>query len=238
MGDNDDRKPHVVIFEMIDRAYSAEDLRQLCFYLDVDYDDLDGGDNKRVKARSLVEDMKRVGRLEELIAQVKKERPKENFTLLTPAATLNSAAPDKDMNTSAQTLSVGLKTEASSKMILRVLWVDDALEVASNQRSELQRFGVQVVYVMDNRDAFRQLLHDQVNLVVTDIERATQITDGMDLVAGLHDINPNIPVIVYLDNQEERIVRRLRELGAFSTANLQQLVNVALIKLGLSQLLP
>jgi hypothetical protein len=70
------------------------------------------------------------------------------------------------------------------------------------------------------------------------LRRVAQITDGLDLVAGLHDINPNIPVLVYLDNQEEQVRRRLRELGAISTANLQQLVNVVLVKLGLSQLLP
>ena len=54
--------------------FDKEEIRTLCFGLDVDYDGL-RGKGKGAKARELVTLMKRTGRLAELEAAIRRERP-------------------------------------------------------------------------------------------------------------------------------------------------------------------
>lgn len=56
------------------RHFSEEDLRTLCFELDVDYENL-SGDTKLGKARELILEMERQGRLSELIERCRQVRP-------------------------------------------------------------------------------------------------------------------------------------------------------------------
>ena len=62
------------LFHSIDSHFNDSELRDLCFELGVDYDNL-SGDNKRDKARELVEWMKRYDRLEELTELLTNKRP-------------------------------------------------------------------------------------------------------------------------------------------------------------------
>ena len=68
----------VKLFQKTDRHFNDSDLRDLCFQLNVDYDDL-AGRGKRDKARELVTMMNRHGRLPDLIALAERLRPKINW---------------------------------------------------------------------------------------------------------------------------------------------------------------
>ncbi len=64
----------VKLYEFILDQYSLSELKDLCFYLDVTYDDLEGGARKD-KARELVEYMTRRKRLDDLRAVLGQQRP-------------------------------------------------------------------------------------------------------------------------------------------------------------------
>lgn len=64
----------VKLYEFILDQYSLSELKDLCFYLDVTYDDLEGGARKD-KARELVEHMTRRKRLDDLRAVLNQQRP-------------------------------------------------------------------------------------------------------------------------------------------------------------------
>ncbi len=70
--DND----RVRLYEFILDHYSLGELKDLCFYLDVVYDDLDGSGRKD-KARELVEYMARRARLGDLRAVLGQQRPEQ-----------------------------------------------------------------------------------------------------------------------------------------------------------------
>jgi formylglycine-generating enzyme required for sulfatase activity len=63
------------LHQFLARHYSLDGLKTLCFNLFVDYDNL-GGDAKNAKARELILQMERAGRLEELQAALAHEQPR------------------------------------------------------------------------------------------------------------------------------------------------------------------
>jgi formylglycine-generating enzyme required for sulfatase activity len=64
------------LYEFILDYYSLSELKDLCFYLDVVYDDLDGAARKD-KARELVEHLARRRRLDDLRAVLSQQRPEQ-----------------------------------------------------------------------------------------------------------------------------------------------------------------
>jgi hypothetical protein len=64
----------VHLHQLLAQTFSLEELRTLCFTLNVDFDDLPG-EGKEAKARELVTYLERRGRITDLIAKVKHERP-------------------------------------------------------------------------------------------------------------------------------------------------------------------
>lgn len=56
-----------------DRLLSEEEARDLCFYLDIDYDSL-GGNGKRAKIRELILFLKRKGKVNDFVVLVVIER--------------------------------------------------------------------------------------------------------------------------------------------------------------------
>jgi hypothetical protein len=62
------------ILEIIRDSCSLEDLRNLCFYLGIDYDVLPG-DRKMAKARSLIHHYERRDALDDLVSQLHRIRP-------------------------------------------------------------------------------------------------------------------------------------------------------------------
>lgn len=64
----------VRLYQLLDKTFSLEELRTLCFSLGIEFDDL-SGDGKGAKTRELVMYMHRRGRISDLIAIAKHERP-------------------------------------------------------------------------------------------------------------------------------------------------------------------
>jgi formylglycine-generating enzyme required for sulfatase activity len=75
----------VRLYEFILDQYSLSELKDLCFYLDVTFDDLEGGARKD-KARELVEYMTRRKRLDDLRAVLNQQRP-DDYRAAFPIAT-------------------------------------------------------------------------------------------------------------------------------------------------------
>ena len=65
---------HMALRDALDNAYSDAELRDLCFELEIDYDDLPG-DGQSAKARELVSYCKRRGMIAALVACVMRDRP-------------------------------------------------------------------------------------------------------------------------------------------------------------------
>lgn len=63
------------LLQFLVQHYTLDGLKTLCFNLFVDYDNL-GGDTKNAKARELILNLERAGRLEELIAVLSREQPR------------------------------------------------------------------------------------------------------------------------------------------------------------------
>ena len=78
-----------------------------------------------------------------------------------------------------------------------VLWVDDQPSNNRYEVSALQALGIDVLQATDNRQAYEYFKQKQIALVVTDIGRKNQATDGLDLVSTLSEQQAGVPVIVY-----------------------------------------
>ena len=66
------------LLEKIDNHFDKDELRTLCYYLDIDFDNI-SGDNKKSNARELVLLMARKGRLSDLVKTCKTMRPREKW---------------------------------------------------------------------------------------------------------------------------------------------------------------
>ncbi len=64
----------ITLFETLGKHFSEQELKTLCFYLDIDYDDLPG-EGREDKARELVKCIKRHGRVHEFVEIGQKRRP-------------------------------------------------------------------------------------------------------------------------------------------------------------------
>jgi hypothetical protein len=62
------------LYQVLTEHFSVDEIRTLCFFLKVDYDDLDG-EGKTGKVRELISYMGRRERIEELVAEVRRQRP-------------------------------------------------------------------------------------------------------------------------------------------------------------------
>ncbi|HEX6386131.1 MAG TPA: hypothetical protein VF177_15780 [Anaerolineae bacterium] len=69
--------------QQISDSFNGEELRTLCFDLNVDYDDLPG-ENKSAKVRELIARQRRNGRLPELITELKRRRPRIHWQSILP----------------------------------------------------------------------------------------------------------------------------------------------------------
>ena len=66
------------LFNALSTAFSKAELRELCFHLEIDYDDLEGN-NKRAKCLALVQLCERNGRLKELAQWGQTVRPNKEW---------------------------------------------------------------------------------------------------------------------------------------------------------------
>ena len=75
----------------IDRRFNEDELKDLCFELRVDYEDLKGG-RKTDKVRELVTQMDRIDRIDDLLENCKKKRPDGKWPA-PPLAQMSSKRP-------------------------------------------------------------------------------------------------------------------------------------------------
>lgn len=78
-----------------------------------------------------------------------------------------------------------------------VLWVDDVPENNNFIAETLRRLGITVVQVTDNSKAFAFIGQNKPDIVITDIGRNNQDSDGYDLVGTLTQLFPKLPTIMY-----------------------------------------
>jgi hypothetical protein len=71
-------RPYISGLNLIDESFNKEDLQELCFHLQVDFDNLDEG-GKRVKATKLIQLCQRKGRLDELLVLCQEMRPHHDW---------------------------------------------------------------------------------------------------------------------------------------------------------------
>ncbi|MBK7916817.1 MAG: TIR domain-containing protein [Chloroflexi bacterium] len=62
------------LYQLLDQFFNEEELRTLCFDLDIDYDNL-GGRGKAANARELVQRLQREGRLPDMLTLTRQRRP-------------------------------------------------------------------------------------------------------------------------------------------------------------------
>lgn len=70
--------PHSKLLELLKLTFDEEELRDLCYHLEIDYANL-AGQSKSGKARELIHYLQRRKRIPELIDYCKKRRPKEDW---------------------------------------------------------------------------------------------------------------------------------------------------------------
>lgn len=78
------------------------------------------------------------------------------------------------------------------------LWVDDHPENNMNERRMFRQLDVDIDAVTDNDAALRCIETARYDLVLTDIGRDGQASDGLDLVKAVHERRPGLPVILYV----------------------------------------
>lgn len=83
------------LHKMLDRYFDLEEIRTLCFQLNVDYDSV-RGEGKSARIRHLILDLARHGRLEQLVAMVSLERPHVTWPPVPDELDLPSALSSSD----------------------------------------------------------------------------------------------------------------------------------------------
>jgi two-component system response regulator HydG len=77
---------------------------------------------------------------------------------------------------------------------LRALVVDDVLDMAQTIANDLGSAGFETDVAADGASALRQFVKEPTDVVVTDLRMKGG--DGLDLLAGLREADPNVPVII------------------------------------------
>jgi CheY-like chemotaxis protein len=118
---------------------------------------------------------------------------------------------------------------AKSPPPVRVLVVDDSEVIRALVSMMLQSAGYAVVLAGHGRDALAQLREQDVQVVVTDMIMPEM--DGLELIAALRALRPELPVIAMSGGSEKSgsCLARATELGASSALakpfQLQQLLD-------------
>jgi CheY-like chemotaxis protein len=81
---------------------------------------------------------------------------------------------------------------------LRLLWVDDQPETVMYEIGILQSLGFMVEPAKTSANALEKLARGQYHLVVSDIRRGDNPTDGLDFLAAMRQRNLHQPVIFYV----------------------------------------
>ena len=69
------------LYHKLNKSFNSEELRTICFFLEVDYDNLNGNE-KSSKIRELILLCERSGSLKELLTKCQEQRPNEIWVIL------------------------------------------------------------------------------------------------------------------------------------------------------------
>jgi DNA-binding NtrC family response regulator len=85
----------------------------------------------------------------------------------------------------------------SQKLQKTIVWVDDHPSDNAYEVKALEPLGINVIQVRSNDEAYSAIEQSRPALVVTDIGRDRESTDGMDLLDSVVKRWPNLPVLIY-----------------------------------------
>jgi len=99
-----------------------------------------------------------------------------------------------------------------SNPITKILIIEDDEEMRSLLRDFVEEEGYEADTVGDGYEAFRKLVKEPFDLVVTDV-RMPGLT-GLDILPRIRKLQPGIPIIVITAFGSEEVYRRALERGA------------------------
>jgi CheY-like chemotaxis protein len=103
----------------------------------------------------------------------------------------------------ARSRSTGLRRAEQVEKVLRgarLLWVDDHPENNAWERELFRSLGVVIVSVESTRSALACLQTETFDLVLSDIRRDDESTDGIEGAMQIHAARPTVPIVVYVQN--------------------------------------
>jgi len=100
----------------------------------------------------------------------------------------------------------------------RILVVEDDAEMRSLLKDFFTEEGFETDSVSNGSEAFRKLVREPFDLVITDI-RMPGLT-GLDILPGIKKLQPNVPIIVITAFGSEEI--RLRAMARGATSYLEK----------------
>ena len=100
----------------------------------------------------------------------------------------------------------------------RILVVEDDAEMRSLLKDFFTEEGFETDSVSNGSEAFRKLVREPFDLVITDI-RMPGLT-GLDILPGIKKLQPNVPIIVITAFGSDEI--RLRAMARGATAYLEK----------------
>ncbi|MGW0040052.1 hypothetical protein [Gordonia sp. NPDC003376] len=89
----------------------------------------------------------------------------------------------------------------TSRRPFQILWVDDHPEGNARERHALLMAGATVYDALSNRMAEDLRSVRQFDLVITDIGRDDEVTNGFDLIRDLALIEPTLDVVIFTSNR-------------------------------------
>ena len=104
--------------------------------------------------------------------------------------------------------------------LAKVLWVDDEIDSLRSQKIFLENKGYEVHTLTNGFDAIDYVKENIVDVVLID-ESMPGIT-GLETLAKIKDINPQIPVVLITKNETENL---MDDAIAHALSRIQLLVN-------------
>ena len=89
-------------------------------------------------------------------------------------------------------------------MSARLLWVDDEIDLLKAHRIFLEKRGYEVATASNGRDAIETCRREAFDLVLLD-ENMPGLS-GLETLAGIKDLHPNLPVVMVTKNEAEDIM--------------------------------
>jgi CheY-like chemotaxis protein len=125
----------------------------------------------------------------------------------------SDAKPEPERTTRSMRTAEDKISGLTQKLQKTILWVDDHPSNNDYEVKALKPLGVDVIQVRSNDEAYSAIEKSRPALVVTDIGRDREPTDGMDLTETVAKRWPDLPVLIYtstrsLASKKDEALRR------------------------------